>query len=61
MRRRNQTPYLIRVKYPATCHCGQEIKPGDEALYYPQGKKLECRKCATRTLDALADERMAGC
>jgi hypothetical protein len=61
MRRRyNQTPYLIRAKYPATCSCGQPIKAGDEALYYPQGKKLECRTCATRTLDALADERLMG-
>lgn len=55
---RNSTPYLITAKYPATCRCGQEIKAGDEALYYPSARKVECRKCATPTLNALADERM---
>lgn len=56
--RRPATPYLIRVKYPATCACGTEIKVGDEALYFPASRKLECRQCATRTLEALADERL---
>jgi hypothetical protein len=60
MTRRNSTPYLITAKYAAICHCERDIKPGDEALYYPIGRKVECRKCATRTLEALADERMIG-
>lgn len=59
-RYRSSTPYLLKAKYNATCHCGQEIKPGEEAMYYPVNRTIECRKCATRTLEALADERMNG-
>jgi hypothetical protein len=59
-RTRNTTPYLLNAKYPAKCPCGVDIKAGDEALYYPASRSLECRKCATRTLEALADEQMMG-
>lgn len=55
---RNSTPYLIKAAYAAVCHCGQAIKVGEEALYFPASRKIECRDCATRTLEALADERM---
>jgi hypothetical protein len=60
MRHHDSTPYLIKARYAAVCHCGQEIKRGDECLYYPASRKIECRDCATPTLDALADERMMG-
>jgi hypothetical protein len=60
MRRRPTTPYLITARYPGKCACGQEIKPGDQVLYFPASRKVECRDCATPTLDALADERMMG-
>ena len=61
MRRRTQdkTPRLINVRYVGTCSaCKKRIKVGDEALYYPASRAIECRECATRTLDALADERL---
>jgi hypothetical protein len=54
----NVTPYLLKAKYAATCRCGKRIQQGDEALYYPSSRTLECRECATPTLEALADERM---
>ena len=53
----NSTPYLLKAKWPAQCSCGAQIKVGDEAMWYPQARKLECRECATPTLEALADER----
>ena len=56
----NSTPYLIKAKWPAMCSCGVQIQVGDEALYYPLARKLECRECATPTLEALADERGNG-
>lgn len=62
-RPRNTTPYLLKTKFPATCHCGAEIKVGDEALYYPgaaSSKRVECRDCAKPTLEALDDERLMG-
>lgn len=49
-------PMLIKAKYASTCACGTAIKPGDEILWFPLGKKAECRTCATPTLEALADE-----
>ncbi len=61
-RYRNTTPYLLKAKYPGTCansKCSAPIKAGDEALYYPASKVIECRECATRTLEALADEEMS--
>jgi hypothetical protein len=59
-RRRALDPYLITARYPGKCPCGQAIKAGDQVMYYPASRKVECRTCATRTLEALADERMAG-
>jgi hypothetical protein len=54
------TPFLINAKYKSKCGCGKEILPGDEVLYFPQARKVECRDCATPTLEALADEEMMG-
>jgi hypothetical protein len=54
------TPYLLKAKWPAQCACGVQIKAGDEAMWYPQARKLACRDCATPTLEALADERGNG-
>jgi len=54
----DSTPRLLSAKFNSTCSaCSTSIKKGDEILYYPQSKKVECRTCATSTLDALADER----
>lgn len=58
MRRRPQTPYLITARYAGKCACGRAISPGDQVLYFPAQRKVECRTCATPTLEALADERM---
>jgi hypothetical protein len=59
-RQRNTTPYLIKAKYPGKCACGKEIKPGDEVLYFPASRAVNCRDCATSTLEMLADEEMMG-
>jgi hypothetical protein len=56
--RRNATPYLLTAKYAATCHCGKPVKAGDEAMYYPSSRTIECRDCATSTLSMLADEEL---
>ncbi len=41
---RNLDPHWIQVKYSrgycSGCHC--EIKEGENAFYYPNGKKLFC-------------------
>jgi hypothetical protein len=58
----NTTPYLLKAKWAGKCsdsRCSREIKPGDEALYYPASRKIVCRDCATPTLEALADEQMS--
>ena len=60
MRRFDTTPRLLAAKYAGKCACGTPIKVGDEVLYYPSVRKVECRDCATPTLDALADERGNG-
>ena len=59
-RRIDSTPRLIEAKYAGTCACGAPIKVNDEVLYYPSARKVECRYCATETLNALADERANG-
>ena len=51
-------PFLIKAKYASKCACGAEIKPGDEVLYFPATRKVNCRDCATSTLEMLADEEM---
>lgn len=57
--KRPATPYLIKARYAGQCsHCHCEIKAGDEALYFPASKKLNCRECAKSTLEALDDERL---
>lgn len=39
--KRNMAPRPITVKYAAKCaETGRELKPGDEAIYYPKGKAL---------------------
>lgn len=61
--RRNTTPYLLKAKYAGTCSnskCQKAIKVGEEAMYYPASRAIECRECATRTLEMLADEQMMG-
>ena len=60
-RYRSATPYLLTLRRPATCRCGVELKAGDEGVYYPSSKTVECRTCGQRTLEALADERMNQC
>ena len=58
-RTRDKTPRLINVRYAGICSaCKKRVEVGDEALYYPEGRAIECRECATGTLDALADERL---
>lgn len=52
MQRRNyykNDPYWIKARYRARCHCGKEIKPGDEAMYYPIGRQVACADCGRVT------------
>ncbi len=53
-------PRLIRAQRAGQCACGKKINPGDEAVYYPSSRKVECRACGTRALEALADEQFGG-
>ncbi len=59
MQRRNyysNDPRWIRAKYPGRCFCGAQIKPGDQALYYPIGRKIACQSCGYTTEAELADD-----
>jgi len=51
------TPRQMQAKYPGRCGCGVAITVGDDILYYPAQKKVECMDCAAETLAHLADER----
>lgn len=38
--KRTRDPYMITVRYAAKCaETGKELKPGDQALYYPGAEK----------------------
>ena len=55
---RDVTPRLITARYAGVCcGCKAAVKRGDEVLYYPNGKAIECRTCAVPTLGMLDDER----
>jgi hypothetical protein len=49
-------PRWIRARYRGRCHCGKEIKPGDDAMYYPLGKKTARADCGNVTERELIDE-----
>lgn len=51
-------PRWIAARYPTRCHCGEEIKRGDRAYYYPRGKKVVCEKCGLMGEMALIDDDM---
>ena len=43
MARYGRDPYWLTAKYRATCaHCHGDIKPGEQAFYFPNVKKLFC-------------------
>ncbi len=40
-------PRWLTVRYPCRCHtCGTEIKRGERAYYYPNGKTMLCGRDA---------------
>ncbi len=46
MKRRGGDPYWLTARYPGPCaKCGTEIKAGEQAFYYPNGKKLFGKTC----------------
>ena len=41
MRYRNQDPYILKTRYNSVCaETGKAISKGDEAIYYPNGRKI---------------------
>ena len=43
MKRYALDPYWMNVRFPGTCRkCGRQIKRGERAFYYPNGKHLFC-------------------
>ena len=54
-----RAPYWITTKYGGVCsHCKLGIKKGEDALYYPDTKKVLCRRetCGQR-VERKAKER----
>lgn len=59
MYRRNyyqNDPRWITARYRGRCTCGQEIRPGDRAMYYPLARTTACQNCGLRTDAELADD-----
>lgn len=59
MQRRNyykDDPRWIKARYHGRCHCGKEIKRGDEVMYYPRTRSVACAECGIVTEYALIDE-----
>ena len=53
-------PHWIKVRYRGKCsECGAEIKPENQAFYFPNGKSLLCQPCgepASRQFQAEAQD-----
>lgn len=59
MYRRNyyqNDPHWIIARYRGRCACGQEIRPGDRAMYYPLARTIACHDCGRQTDAELADD-----
>jgi hypothetical protein len=59
MQRRNyykNDPRWITARYPGRCYGGTEIKPGDDAMYYPLTKDIACADCGRVTEIELIDD-----
>lgn len=53
----NYDPKRIIAKYNGYCSCGKEIKKGDEIVYYPRQRKVECYDCGKESLELTFDEK----
>lgn len=63
MYRRNyyqNDPRWIQAKYRGCCGCGQEVQPGDRAIYYPLTKTIACEDCGRQTEADLVDDDTNG-
>lgn len=61
-RRGDGTPRSMAAKYPGTCgRCKLEIKAGDQIMYYPSTRTVECVDCSQPTREALDDEANGAC
>jgi len=59
----NKEPRIITLKYPAVCkETGKRMKPGEQALYYPNDKSFFCldSKQAQEYREMKADDQMGG-
>ena len=60
LRRGGSTPREIVAKWGGRCGCGVAIAPGDQVMYYPAAKRVECWGCSQGTREALDDEQLRG-
>jgi hypothetical protein len=53
-------PRWIRAKFNSRCRCGKQIRTGDEILYWPYNRSVQCETCGSpawqRFLSEAADE-----
>lgn len=59
MRYRSTEPHWVTARWNGKCTCGKPIRRGEEAFYYPIGKKLcgktcGCAEAASRDFGACA-------
>jgi len=45
MKRYSGDPYWLTVRFDGRCSCGQLVKRGEQAFYYPRGKTLCGKSC----------------
>jgi hypothetical protein len=41
----SRDPRWIRARFNSTCRCGWPIKAGDEILYWPYNRSVQCSTC----------------
>jgi hypothetical protein len=53
-------PKWIRARFNSTCRCGKQIRAGEDILYWPYNRSLQCHNCGEpawqRFLSEAADE-----
>jgi len=55
--RRNTEPRIITAKYDGVCKCGNPVKRGQRAMYYPASRTICCEACTFRGERDIAAER----
>jgi hypothetical protein len=50
-------PFWIQAKFDSTCKCGTSIFKGNDILYFPNSRSVECSDCSAQTWALLEDEK----